>query len=133
MQQEDLGSKNMTTLKEFISYAKAEKYEYIWAWQIDQIMLGKMDRKSLDLEKLIEARIFSLGKEIHIFQFQDEWKAVETKTDSDVPGYSYQDEIQLIEDKKRFGSKLTLRHYIDFEQESGQAYVACCCLNGWEE
>ena len=114
------------SLAEVLEYAKNAQYEYIWAWQLEQIQLGRLDIINVNLEKLVEARIFSDGKEIHIFDFEDSWRAVEVKTDENT---LYQDEIQVLKDEK----KLVIRHYIDFDTESSQAYICGSCLNGWRE
>lgn len=119
-------------------YAEGKKeYEYIWAVQLDKVVLGKFPEKmsELQLDKLIEARIFSNGQEIHIFKM-DDWEAVETINWKE----EYYDETQLIKkaDRKRFGSSIQIRHYIEVPDGTEanseyQCYICGSCLNGWEE
>ena len=127
MRIEDLLKSSCQSLMDVLKYAEDAEYQFIWVWQLDQVQLGRFRTITLDLEKLVEARIFTEGKEIHIFDFEGEWKAVEVTTEEDS---IYQDEIQILKENNR---KLTIRHYIDFDTESSQAYICSSCLNGWEE
>lgn len=132
MEIKNLLKKDFSSLSEVLDYAEQEdSYQYVWALQVDKVMLGNKEKLlgELDLMKLTEARIFGKGREIHIFQ-QDVWFATETidwKTE-------YIDETQKIKkaDKSRYGSSVQLRHYIDYDTETGQAYICGSCLNGWE-
>lgn len=127
MRIKDLLKSSCQSLMDVLKYAEDAEYQFIWTWQLDQVQLGRFRTITLDLEKLVEARIFTEGKEIHIFDFEGEWKAVEVTTEEDS---IYQDEIQILKENNR---KLTIRHYIDFDTESSQAYICGSCLNGWEE
>lgn len=120
---------SIRSIEDVLAYAVSQDcYQYIWAQQLNQVFLQKLRGVELELEKLVEARIFGEGCEIHLF-CQDDWAAIETVHWKQ----KYFDETQKIKqaDRKRFGSTLQIRHYIEFE-EDGQAYVCGSCLNGWE-
>lgn len=117
------------SIEDVLKYAtEQDKYQYIWAQQLNKVILKRLGDVDLEPEKLVEARIFGEGCEIHIF-CQDDWVAIETEHWKK----EYFDETQKIKqaDRQRFGSTLQIRHYIEFE-EDGQAYVCGSCLNGWE-
>ena len=119
----------MNSVEDVLEYAKTQSnYQYIWAQQLNRVVLGFLDDVEIELEKLTEARIFGDGCEIHIFR-QDEWSAIEI----DHWKEEYFDEMQKIKktDRERFGTAIKIRHYIDFESD-GQAYICGSCLNGWE-
>ena len=98
MRIKDLLKSSCQSLMDVLKYAEDAEYQFIWVWQLDQVQLGRFRTITLDLEKLVEARIFTEGKEIHIFDFEGEWKAVEVTTEEDS---IYQDEIQILKENNR--------------------------------
>ena len=121
-----------SSLIEVLEYAQQEaSYQYVWGLQVDKVVLGYKDDliEQLDLMKLVEARIFGEGCEIHIFQ-QGKRFAVETKDWKN----EYIQETQKLKKSGSFRkfSSIQLRHYIDYDAETGQAYICGTCLNGWE-
>lgn len=124
-----LNEESFHSIEEVLAYARDRKeYEYIWAQQLNEVILNRLEGQQIACEKLLEARIFGNGHEIHIFR-QDDWMAVETVDWKE----NYYDETQKIKkaDKKRYGTAITIRHYIDFDEDE-QAYICGSCLNGWE-
>lgn len=108
----------------------SEDYPFAWVLQLNKVTLGKFQPDNIESEKLIEARIFGEGHEIHIFQKEEgQWAAIETVNWKPL----YRDEEQKL--LAPFGKSLKIRHYIDFESEEGspeQAYICGSCMNGWE-
>lgn len=106
-------------------------YEYIWAMEISSVKLQKLENIDLHPDELIEARIFNHDHEIHIFEYEDELKAIETVTEptdvkvtKEIPDISlthYHERKQLLREK--YGKTITLRDFIDYD-EDGMAYIA---------
>lgn len=100
-------------------------YTYIWKQGYDKVELLPIERADdLVLENLLEARIFSERKELHLFHYEDGIRAVETEIE---PSDEYREEKQLL--IPRYGKNVTLRNYIAYE-EDGQAYIARTVLCG---
>lgn len=103
-----------------------ENYRYVWIQGYDIVNLGEVKDVKINYDTIIEARFFSPDKELHIFPFGDEMCAVEIiKEDND----DYFEEKQML--RKRFGKSITLRYYIDYEDD-GQAYITNTVLSDCE-
>ncbi|MBE5924766.1 MAG: hypothetical protein E7271_09960 [Lachnospiraceae bacterium] len=101
-------------------------YCYAWVQEYDSVKLGTVNDVSIDYDNIIEARFFSSDKELHIFCYDDEMCAVEIiKEDED----DYFEEKQIL--RKRFGKNITLRYYVDYEDD-GQAYIVNTVLSDCE-
>lgn len=114
MQRESIDVKRALTRE----YWQGEGYQYIWKQELGGVELQMVaEANSLEEEQLLEARIFTKNKELHLFYCEDELRAVVTTEEAEDDPI---EEIQLL--MERFGHSITLRHYIDYEQD-GQAYI----------
>ena len=103
-----------------------ESYRYVWVQEYDSVNLGKGKDVTINYDNIIEARFFSSDKELHIFLFGDALCAIEIiKEEKD----DYFEEKQIL--RKRFGKSITLRYYIDYEDD-GQAYIVNTVLSDCE-
>lgn len=86
--------------------------------------------ETVDLEELIEARFFSAGEEVRIFQGEVGLQAVcltdgEGDIALDRPPYK-------LANKLKFGEATIMSKWVlDFDDD-GQAFVACTRLTGWK-
>ncbi|MBQ9347305.1 MAG: hypothetical protein IJT94_08215 [Oscillibacter sp.] len=79
-------------------------------------------------QSLLEARFFSDAEEIRLFRLDGGLCAVLTaETDRD----RWLEETCEIAKKDKFGSSVTVRRVMDFD-EDGQAYVVLTRLSGWK-
>lgn len=114
------------SVKEALEIGKAMPYAMFT--HLSKVTLGKTPTV-VSLDELIEARFFGGNGEIHIFTENGEPKAVhitDEENDSRFPPIDR--EYTLL---SNFGKKLTVRQYIDFDNE-GQAYIKAVRLLGWE-
>ncbi len=110
----------------------SQGYQYIWLMEISSVQLQKLENVELHPDELIEARIFSKEKEIHIFEYEDQLKAVRTITDPDdmkvkegsgIPDFSYQhyhERKQLLREK--YGKTITFRDFFNVDDD-GMTYI----------
>ncbi len=102
-------------------------YRYLWKQELSCVFLGRIeDAGDLEEENLLEARIFADGKELHLFYFEDQLRAVVTTAGEEEDCL---EERQIL--RERFGKSLTIRHYIGYE-EDGQAYIMRSVLNDYQ-
>lgn len=100
-------------------YWQQEGYQHIWLQEYSRVeLLPVKAAKDLNAGDLLEARIFTDQKEIHIFPAEEGLKAVVTVTED---GDDYFEETQLL--RERFGKSLTLRNFVGYDDD-GQAYIA---------
>lgn len=114
------------SVKEALEIGKSMPYAMFT--HLSKVTLGKTPTV-VSLDELIEARFFGGNGEIHIFTENGEQKAVhitDEENDSRFPPIDR--EYTLL---SNFGKKLTVRQYIDFDNE-GQAYIKAVRLLGWE-
>ncbi|WP_291236803.1 hypothetical protein [Frisingicoccus sp.] len=114
------------SVKEALEIGKAMPYAMFT--HLSKVTLGKTPTV-VSLDELIEARFFGGNGEIHIFTENGEQKAVhitDEENDSRFPPIDR--EYTLL---SNFGKKLTVRQYIDFDNEE-QAYIKAVRLLGWE-
>ena len=97
-------------------------YAYAWIQECDRVVLGKISEIEMNLDNVIEARLFSTEKELHVYD-QDGLKAVETVCESDDDFF---EEKQLL--RKKYGKSIMLRNYVDYETD-GQAYIVKTVLS----
>lgn len=108
-------------------YWQEEGYRYLWKQELGSVeLLTVEEADSLKESRLLEARVFAKGKELHLFCYENELRAVVT-TEED--GDDFFEEKQLL--LERFGESITLRHYIDYEDD-GQAYIIQTVLQDYE-
>ena len=138
-----------TPLMEIISpdWLRKEGYRYAWLQCVSSVSLGGIEEVSgLEAEDILEARFFNEEKELRLFRYEDELRAVETVQDNDDlllkkirdqgecvnftcsgNGHLYIEETQIL--RERFAAaykkkKLKLRSFLDFD-EDGQVFVLC--------
>ena len=102
-------------------------YRYGWIQSISSVQIGDIDSLDINSESLLEARFFNEEKEMHIFNYNDSLKAIETvleKCDHAI------EEKQIL--RKKYGKTVTLRNFIDFDPDDGQAFVCRTVLCGYE-
>ena len=121
-----LTKRNFDDVKDLSKLGK-EGYKFGLIYHLDEILTGEIENLSMDEERLIEARIFCEDKEIHIFN-NDGFRAIEAidEKSKEEENDSYYECHLLIDketDKKSFGKNLTVKRYIDFD-EDGQAYIS---------
>ena len=116
---------NHKTVEELsVDCLREEGYAYIWIQAMDHVDLSPLEGSDLCWERLLEARIFSEDKELHLFWMEDTWHAVETIKESDDDCFQ---EAQFLRGKKY--DTITLCHYIDYD-EDGQAYITRSVIAG---
>lgn len=103
-----------------------EEYCYAWVQEYDRVILDRVSNVAINYDNLIEARIFSTDKELHIFEQNDCLNAVEIIRED---GDDYFEEKQIL--RKRFGKSITMRNYVDYEDD-GQAYIVNTVLSDCE-
>lgn len=107
-------------------WLKKAGYQYAWIQSENSVMIGTLDDVKIDHDLLLEARIFSNEKEIHVFTYDDELRAVLTEHEKDDHVIERK---QLL--RRRFGKTVTVRHYVGYE-EDGQAFIQKTVLCGYE-
>lgn len=90
------------------------KYGLIYFYH--SVVLKRIEDIIFDIDNIIEARLFGIDKEIHIFK-EDNLKAIkfEEEKDKDVV------EVYLLEE--RFGELLRVKNYISYDDD-GQAFIS---------
>ena len=127
-----------------MQWLKEQKYEYAWIQCLSNVYIGPLsDIGELDEEELLEARFFHGEAEIHVFPYDDSFKAIKTEKQSDdVELIRNSDDIYDIlkegkgdyfEEKQilRKGGTIILRHYLDCDND-GLARVSATVLCGYE-
>ena len=111
-----------------------DDYEYLLAYTYEGILLGKMEEKKplLNIEELMEARFFSENKELHIFEYLEEKKAVQMEELMD-EGHEKDIMIKTYALSSKFGKngKIFVKEYLSYDDD-GQVYVEQTCLAGME-
>lgn len=98
-------------------------YNYGLLYYLSEIKLETMEEgKTLSLEQLTEARLFSETSELHLFQCEDGWRAVSVK---EVGEAEYIDELRPLskEFQKKGKRQICVRKYISYDKD-GQAFIA---------
>ena len=99
-------------------------YEYGLLYYLSEVKLAALQCKDgicHNLEQLIEARLFSEEKELHIFQNEEGWQAVFIEETGQA---EYYDEWHPVSQEfQSAGKQLGVRRYLAYDGD-GQAYVA---------
>lgn len=126
--------KNMNYRMENIDIQKAYQlvfeYDYALIYMMSELILSKTsDLGEIDWEECMEARFFSREKELHIFEEDGEYMAVEISDleEEDVLIQKY----QLANKFLGLGSVLYVKEYLAYD-EDGQTYVGLTRLAGIE-
>ena len=102
-------------------------YRYAWIQSISSVQIDEIDNLSLEPGSVIEARFFNETGELHVFSYNDSLTAVETVMED---GDKTTEEVQILRGK--YGKSITLRNFIDFDPQDGQAYISRTVLCGYE-
>ena len=107
-------------------YLSQEGYQYAWIMSVGSVVLKPVEAVIFpDPDEILEARIFTKQKELHLFQYEEELKCICTITeDTDT---LYTEEEQKL--RKRFGKSIVLRRFITHD-EDGLAYFGTTVLCG---
>ncbi|MBQ8639961.1 MAG: hypothetical protein IJ468_12415 [Lachnospiraceae bacterium] len=126
----------MAYKKQFLSIEEAKKqingFQYALVYQLESVLLGSIDQMSDQIiwEECIEARFFSQEHELHIFEFNGEYRAVLVSDDGKQECESIVRCRKLEDRYRKLGwSELLVKEYIGFD-EDGQAYTALTRLVG---
>ncbi|MDU1443558.1 MAG: hypothetical protein E6916_08590 [Clostridium cochlearium] len=119
------------SLEEVVNKEKLlkEGFKYVLVYFYDKVLLDKLENVDLNIENIIECRIFNENKEIHIFKVNGKLKAIlfnDSKWNKDD---IICEEYLTIDSKKdknhrRYGKKIKVFQYIDYDEEDGQAYIS---------
>ncbi|MBR4445930.1 MAG: hypothetical protein IKS37_08580 [Solobacterium sp.] len=95
-------------------YLQKEGFQYAWIMSIGAVILKPIDTVELpQIDEVLEARFFSKKKELHVFQYEDEYRCVMTITeDTDT---LYTEEEQKL--RKRFGRSIIMRRFITHDED----------------
>ncbi|MCI9101288.1 MAG: hypothetical protein HFH59_05430 [Lachnospiraceae bacterium] len=112
-------------------FERSMGYEYALVYMISEMLLCKTSElPKVNWEECLEARFFSKDKELHIYEEDEEWKAVEVTEENErdclVRRY------QLANRFKSLGALLCVHEYLDYDDD-GQAMVSLTRLAGIEE
>lgn len=101
---------------------RLQDYPYALFYYLSEVKLVALEGEPIwNLDQLIEARLFSKEKELHIFQHEEGWQAVCIK---EIGQAEYIDEWCLLSRKfQTVGKQLGVRRYLSYD-EDGQIYVA---------
>lgn len=116
-------------LKEMWKYLKCDNnsiYKYIWYQQNDKMNIGTINECDINIDILIEARIFAPKIEMHIFQYDDKFKVYIKKCNNNDDSYIERQKL-----KKKYGEYIDLRHYLD-KDEDGQVFIKLTCLDDYK-
>lgn len=122
--------KQQLSLEEAANCVKT--FEFALVYQLEKILLGTVEQiwDEICPEECIEARFFSADRELHIFDYNGEYRAV-LITDAELNnGTELVKDVKLQEKLcKKPWSVLTVKEYIAFD-EDGQACVSLTRLAG---
>lgn len=105
-------------------FSQISEYNYALIYNISEKLFFKIGTKEFDLDQCIEARFFCPEKELHLFDYNGEKKAVKIEDNST----DYLDKIYpLANEHKNLGKMITVRKYLDYD-EDGQAFIAATRL-----
>lgn len=108
-------------------YWMKQGFRYVWKQEIScSELLTVEESDSIEEGNLLEARIFTNGKELHIFPYEDVLQAVVTESEE---GDDFWEESQLL--SGRFGYSVIIRNYIAYDPD-GQAYIIRSVMNGYD-
>ena len=114
------------TLQE--AWASVYDYTYALLYKISEIRLCKTaELTETDLDECMEARFFSDSMELHLFEYQDEMRAVRV-SDTDEKDIVIK-EYELDSRFRTVGNVLLVQEYIEYDTD-GQAFAGLTRLKG---
>ena len=112
------------------AYNKVEEYEYALLYMMSEMILSKVEAlDKIDWEQCLEARFFSEDKELHIYEDDGEYMAVEIQEEKEAD--TLIKKYELANRFKGIGKSVCVSEYISYD-EDGQAYVSLTRLSGIE-
>lgn len=105
-----------------------EGFKYVLVYFYDKVLLDKLENIDLNIENIIECRMFNESKEIHIFKVNGKLKAVLFNDSKWNEEDKVLEEYLTIDSKKdknyrRYGQKIKVFQYIDYDDDD-QAYIS---------
>ncbi len=107
----------------------SKNYNFGLVYMLSELKVFKNSIPNVDWEQVIEARFFDENSEIHIFNYNDEMKAVLVKdtNNNDFILTKY----ELAKNFKNIANTLVVKQYLDYD-EDGQAFIKLTRLESLE-
>lgn len=106
----------------------AERYRFAFIQRVGSVFIGPIEMcGELNPDEILEARFFEEEKEMHVFRYDGDFKAVVTIHED---GDEYLEEKQILRGK--YGKFLTLRNYLIFDENDGQARIGRTVFMNYE-
>ena len=103
-------------------------YQYAFIQRIGSVYIGPIEKcGELDPDEILEARFFEDGKELHVFSYEGTPEAVVTEYEN---GDEFLEAKQILRGK--YGKSLTLRSYLVFDENDGQARIGRTVFKDYE-
>ena len=118
------------TIREVLAADKLleDGYRYAFIQRIGSVYIGPIEKcGGLNPDEILEARFFEDEKELHVFSYVGTLRAVVTESES---GDEYIEEKQILRGK--YGKSLTLRSYLVFDENDGQARIGRTVFKNYE-
>lgn len=122
--------KQQLSLTEAAECVKSFKFALVY--QLEKILLGTVEQVWGEIcpQECIEARFFSEDKELHVFDYNGEYRAILVSDEDSDDACVITREVKLQEKLcKKPWSMMTVKEYIAFD-EDGQACVSLTRLAG---
>lgn len=101
-------------------YLIEQGYKWIILYNYDSVKVDEIQNIKLNKNDILEARIFSEEKEIHIFKKDGSFKAVEFIEDNEKP---IDRSHLIINDKFGKFKKIGVKDYLEYDSDN-QAYIS---------
>ena len=106
----------------------AERYRFAFIQRVGSVFIGPIEMcGELNPDEILEARFFEEEKELHVFRYDGNLEAVETEHEN---GDECLEEKQILRGK--YGKFLTLRNYLIFDENDGQARIGRTVFMNYE-
>lgn len=106
---------------------RGQQLPFAYIARLSSVYVGA-NPAQLDMDELLEARLFAPDAEIRIFPEDGGFGAVVLQQEE---GDVFMDKTSELRSKE-FGKTLTIRQYVDYDSD-GQAYICDMRLLNWEE
>ena len=106
----------------------AERYRFAFIQRVGSVFIGPIEMcGELNPDEILEARFFEEEKELHVFRYDGNLEAVVTEHEN---GDECLEEKQILRGK--YGKLLTLRNYLNFDENDGQARIGRTVFMNYE-
>ena len=106
----------------------AERYRFAFIQRVGSVFIGPIEMcGELNPDEILEARFFEEEKEMHVFRYDGNLEAVVTEHEN---GDECLEEKQILRGK--YGKFLTLRNYLIFDENDGQARIGRTVFMNYE-